>query len=132
MIIHKQQISPAHPITITIVWDIIHYPHKENRIKLFDGIQREMLRKSNYVLFKFQANLLILKNLRRIGPTKYHNICTRGLEVPKKFHIQLKKKAKTSNVYYFKSFSVLFYLLASFRRYDSKEIKDGLLKIHTS
>ena len=84
------------------------------------------------MLFKFQANLLILKNLRRIGPTKYHNICTRGLEVPKKFHIQLKKKAKTSNVYYFKSFSVLFYLLASFRRYDSKEIKDGLLKIHTS
>ena len=44
-----------------------------------------MLRKSNYVLFKFQANLLILKNLRRIGPTKYRNIYTRGLEVPKNY-----------------------------------------------
>ena len=85
--IRKKQISPAHPITITIVWDIIHYPHKENRIKLFDSIQREMLRKSNYVLFKFQANLLILKNLLRIGPARYCNICKRGLKLPETLNL---------------------------------------------
>ena len=67
---------------------------QENRIKLFDSVQREIFRKSDYVLFKFLANLFILKNLRRIGPTKYCNICTRGLELPKNYTFNSKKRRK--------------------------------------
>ena len=126
MRVRIKQISPAHLITITIVWDIIHYPHKENRIKLFDGIQREMLRKSNYVLFKFQANLLILKNLLRIGPARYCNICMRGLKLPENYTFNSKKRRKLTMSIIFSHFLSFFYLLAGFCKYDSEEIKDGI------
>ena len=85
-----------------------------------------MLRKSNYVLFKFQANLLILKNLLRIGPARCCNICMRGLKLPENYTFNSKKRKKLNMSIIFSHFLSFFYLLAGFCKYDSEEIKDTI------
>ena len=60
------------------------------------------------MLFKFLANLLILKNLLRIGPTKYCNICTRGLELPKNYTFNSKKRRKLQMYIIFSHFLAFF------------------------
>ena len=56
--------------------------------------------------------MLILKNLRGIGPTKYCNICMRGLKLPKNYTFNSKKKVKTQYIYHFQSFFVLLLVIS--------------------